>query len=136
MLGMLHIQFNIAKSKTGIDKINYIESRKRLIEITADNLALSLVCLKLGEALHVQSVRDPLTSLLNSRHLEESLECKIHRYCRYKKGLGVIMADINHFKKFNNTYCDNAGDTVLIAFANILSNHFRSSDIICRFGYE
>lgn len=136
MLGMLHIQFNAANTKTGTEKTNYIESRQRLIKITADNLALSLVSLKLREALQVQSVRDPLTSLFNRRHMEESLEREIHRCYRSKQGLGVIMADIDHFKKFNDTYGHDAGDVVLIAFANVLSNHFRSSDIVCRFGGE
>ena len=68
--------------------------------------------------------------------MEESLEREIHRCHRSQKGLGLIMADIDHFKKFNDTYGHDAGDIVLISFANILSNHFRSSDIVCRFGGE
>ena len=95
-----------------------------------------MVSLKLREALQVQSVRDRLTSLFNRRHVEESLEREIHRCYRSKHGLGVIMADLDHFKKFNDTYGHDAGDIVLIAFASILSNHFRSSDIICLFGGE
>lgn len=136
MLGMLHIEFNAASLKDGEDKKNYIDSRRRLIKITSDNLALSLVSLKLREALQTQSVRDPLTGLFNRRYMEESLERELHRTARNNKGLGFIMSDLDHFKQFNDKYGHDAGDVVLTSYANLLKSHFRSSDIICRFGGE
>jgi diguanylate cyclase (GGDEF)-like protein/PAS domain S-box-containing protein len=136
MLGMLHIEFSTANTKEGHDKLHYIDSRKRLIKITADNLALSLVSLKLREALQVQSVRDPLTMLFNRRHMEESLEREIHRCARAKHGLGIIMSDLDHFKSFNDKYGHDAGDIVLIEYAKLLTETFRSSDIVCRYGGE
>ena len=136
MLGILHIEFNAAKHKVGEEKTYYVESRKRLVKITADNLALSLVSLKLKEALQSQSVRDPLTYLFNRRFMEESLEREIHRCARAQHGLGLILSDIDHFKKFNDEYGHDAGDLVLVEYANLLKAHFRSSDVICRYGGE
>jgi len=136
MLGMLHIEFNADKQKTGDDKQHYIDSRKRLIKTAADNLALSLVSLKLREELQSQSVKDPLTMLFNRRHMEETLEREVHRCARAEKGLGVIMADIDHFKSFNDQYGHEAGDIVLIEFAKVLVESFRLSDIVCRYGGE
>jgi diguanylate cyclase (GGDEF)-like protein len=136
MMGMLHVEFEISKNKETHEKENYIDSRKRLIKIAADNLALSLVSLKLREALQKQSIKDPLTQLYNRRHMEESLEREIHRCARADIGLGVIMCDVDHFKQFNDTYGHDAGDAVLKAFADLLSQHFRSSDIVCRYGGE
>ncbi len=135
MLGMLHVEID-ETHKEDADKAYYLESRKRLIKIAADNLALSLVSLKLREALRSQSVRDPLTMLFNRRHMEESLEREVHRCARSKKGLGVIMADIDHFKAFNDKYGHDAGDIVLVEFAKLLTSSFRSSDVVCRYGGE
>jgi diguanylate cyclase (GGDEF)-like protein/PAS domain S-box-containing protein len=136
MLGMLHIEFFGANKKSGSDKENYIESRKRLVKNAADNLALSLVSLKLREALQSQSVRDPLTKLFNRRYMEESLDREIHKAARSKHGLGVIMFDVDHFKKFNDEYGHDAGDIVLLEFANLLTTNLRVSDISCRYGGE
>ena len=132
MLGMLHIEFY----KIGEDKEHYMESRKRLIKIAADNLALSLVSLKLREALQIQSIRDPMTKLYNRRHMEESLDREILKCARGKQGLGVIMSDVDHFKSFNDQYGHDAGDIVLVEFAKVLMDCFRGSDIVCRYGGE
>jgi diguanylate cyclase (GGDEF)-like protein/PAS domain S-box-containing protein len=136
MLGMLHIEFRAEQQKSSDDAQHYIDSRKRLMKTAADNLALSLVSLKLREALQSQSVKDPLTHLFNRRHMEESLEREIHRCVRANKGLGVIMADIDHFKSFNDKYGHDAGDVVLVEFAKLLKASFRKCDIVCRYGGE
>ena len=92
--------------------------------------------LKLREALKSQSIRDPLTHLYNRRYMEESLEREMHRCNRAGNGLGVIMSDVDHFKKFNDDYGHDAGDVVLVEFANLLNVYFRDSDIVCRYGGE
>ena len=137
MLGMLHLEFTGQKEfDNEEDKERYFESRQRLVKISADNLALSLVSLKLREALKNQSVRDPLTKLYNRRYMEESLEREMTRCQREQQGLGIIMLDIDHFKKFNDNYGHDAGDIVLVDVAKFLTEFFRSSDIVCRFGGE
>jgi len=136
MLGMLHVEFADQEFASEEDKKQHIESRKRLTKITADNLALSLVSLKLREALQNQSVKDPLTQLFNRRYMEESLEREIHRCVRANDGLGIIMADVDHFKKFNDQFGHDAGDLVLTEFASLLMTKFRTSDIVCRYGGE
>jgi len=136
MLGMLHVEFPKYTYECEDEKQQHIDSRKRLIKISADNLALSLVSLKLREALQAQSVKDPLTHLFNRRYMEESLEREIYRCVREEKGLGVIMADVDHFKKFNDEFGHDAGDIVLTEVAKLLTAKFRTSDIICRYGGE
>jgi diguanylate cyclase (GGDEF)-like protein/PAS domain S-box-containing protein len=136
MLGMLHVEFCQHTYDSLEEKNQHIDSRKRLTKITADNLALSLVSLKLREALQNQSVKDPLTQLFNRRYMEESLEREIYRCVRASKGLGIIMADVDHFKKFNDQFGHDAGDLVLTEFSTLLMEKFRTSDIICRYGGE
>jgi diguanylate cyclase (GGDEF)-like protein/PAS domain S-box-containing protein len=137
MLGILHLEYAGDRQFESEDaQQRYFESRQRLMKITADNLGLSLVSLKLREALKHQSIRDPLTSLFNRRYMEESLERETSRCERAGEGLGVIMVDIDHFKKFNDDFGHDAGDVVLVEFAEFMTAYFRQSDIICRFGGE
>jgi diguanylate cyclase (GGDEF)-like protein len=82
------------------------------------------------------SIRDPLTGLFNRRYLEESLALEMIRAARKHYPIGVIMADIDHFKRFNDTYGHAAGDEVLVQIANLLHTHVRSSDVTCRYGGE
>jgi len=83
-----------------------------------------------------ESKEDFLTKLYNKRALDEFMELKEAEYKRYEHNYVVVMFDIDHFKKVNDTYGHEAGDAVLAAFAKILKNDVRSVDIIGRFGGE
>lgn len=137
MMGMLHLKFNnLVDEEDESHTQRLYESRTRLVNITADNLALSLVSLKLREALKNQSIRDPLTKLFNRRYMEESMEREIARCKRANSMLGILMFDVDHFKQFNDKFGHDAGDLVLVEIANMLESHFRESDVVCRFGGE
>lgn len=82
------------------------------------------------------AVRDPLTGLFNRRYLEESLALEIIRAARKEYTIGIIMADIDHFKQFNDTHGHAAGDAVLVQIAELLRTYVRLSDVICRYGGE
>ena len=112
------------------------ESKRHLATAVAENIALALANLQLREELHAQSIRDPLTGLFNRRYLEESLKQQIHFARRKKQPLGMIMLDVDYFKRFNDTYGHDAGDLVLQKIAAYLQNHIRGSDIACRYGGE
>jgi diguanylate cyclase (GGDEF)-like protein len=102
----------------------------------AEQVSLSLANIQLREALHNQSIRDPLTGLYNRRYLEETLERETRRAVRAEQGLGVMMLDLDHFKKFNDTHGHDAGDAVLRETASFLLKSVRAEDIVCRFGGE
>ena len=86
--------------------------------------------------LHELSIRDPLTGLFNRRYLEEVLALEMIRAVRKQYPIGIIMADIDHFKRFNDTHGHAAGDAVLVQVGNLLRTHVRSSDVTCRYGGE
>ena len=92
--------------------------------------------MQLREELQNRSIRDPLTGLYNRRYLEESLEREINRARRNQHSVGVIMIDIDHFKRFNDTFGHDAGDAVLQEVGKLLKSSLRSSDIACRYGGE
>lgn len=84
-----------------------------------------------------QKIRsDPLTGVFNRQAMEEDLSSEFSRSKRYKKVFGIVMADIDHFKKVNDTYGHAVGDEVLKSFAKILKKCLREVDVIYRFGGE
>jgi diguanylate cyclase (GGDEF)-like protein len=82
------------------------------------------------------SHHDPLTGLLNRRYLEEMFTREILRAARKQYPIGIIMADIDHFKQFNDTHGHAAGDAVLVQVAHFLQAHVRETDFTCRYGGE
>jgi diguanylate cyclase (GGDEF)-like protein len=86
--------------------------------------------------LEVLSVTDKLTGLFNRRKLDEVLEEELARSRRYDVGFSVVMLDIDHFKRINDTHGHVAGDAVLVAVAGILRDCTREADALGRFGGE
>jgi diguanylate cyclase (GGDEF)-like protein len=82
------------------------------------------------------SHHDPLTALLNRRYLEEMFTREILRAARKGYPIGIIMADIDHFKGFNDVHGHAAGDAVLVQVAHFLQAHVRETDFTCRYGGE
>ena len=94
---------------------------------------------ELGKALsdlQEQAIRDPLTNLLNRRHLREFLSREITRAMRKHTSLAVIMIDLDYFKRVNDEFGHEAGDRVLMEVAALLEAHIRGSDIAFRYGGE
>ncbi|WP_017721041.1 PAS domain S-box protein [Kamptonema formosum] len=127
-LGVLYLSF--------MEPGQLTRSKQQLAVTVARQISLSLANLKLYESLQHQSIRDPLTGLFNRRYLEESLTREIHRASREQQSLGIIMLDVDHFKRFNDTFGHEAGDAVLRELGLFLKQHIRSSDIACRYGGE
>jgi diguanylate cyclase (GGDEF)-like protein len=79
---------------------------------------------------------DGLTSLYNRRWIDDSLPRFINRYSRSGQSLVVVIMDVDHFKKFNDTYGHPAGDRVLISVASTLKQSLRPTDYVARYGGE
>ena len=121
----------------------FIEQRQAEIAVNDQDLraltetvALTLVNLRLREKLRNQSIRDILTGLFNRRYLEELLELECSRAERSKQPIGVVMVDVDHFKRFNDTFGHDAGDLVLKNIGELLRRSIRQGDVACRYGGE
>jgi diguanylate cyclase (GGDEF)-like protein len=90
----------------------------------------------LQSQLREQVIRDPLTNLFNRRYFDETLERELARASREKYPLCIVMMDIDHFKKVNDTYGHEAGDTVLKTLGELVTRQCRQGDFVCRFGGE
>ncbi|HEV8688889.1 MAG TPA: diguanylate cyclase [Ideonella sp.] len=92
--------------------------------------------LRRSEALlKVQSERDPLTGLANRRHFREALAARQEDEGEAFSG-GLILLDVDHFKRVNDEHGHAVGDSVLVEVARRLSSCVRAADVACRWGGE
>ena len=136
-LGVLHVH-GFADTAENVPELGavVIESRLRTIISVAEHVALALANLKLRETLRTQAIRDPLTGLFNRRHMEESLDREIARASRAGRSVAALMIDIDHFKRFNDTFGHAAADLALRETSAVIRNSLRADDIACRYGGE
>jgi len=129
-LGMVHLQDlrDLTEDQT--------EWLRRLAVTAADHVSLALSNLRLRDNLRRQAIHDPLTGLFNRRYLEETLEREMRRVQRKASPLGIIMLDLDHFKRFNDTYGHSSGDDLLRALGKLLQTQVRQEDVACRYGGE
>jgi diguanylate cyclase (GGDEF)-like protein len=109
---------------------------RQLAAEIADRAALMVISIRLLHRLHEKSIRDALTGLYNRRYLEDSLVREIRRAERRKGTVSLIMFDVDHFKKLNDTYGHDAGDQVLKEIGRTVLEAVRREDIPCRYGGE
>lgn len=89
----------------------------------------------LEKALEMAS-SDELTGLMNRRGYYQRFEAEIERARRHQIPLCVALLDVDHFKKFNDTYGHLSGDLILKTLSDLFGRNMRKSDVICRFGGE
>jgi diguanylate cyclase (GGDEF)-like protein len=87
-------------------------------------------------ALETLANRDGLTGLTNRRHFMHVADAELQRAQRYERPVTIGMADLDYFKKLNDTYGHAAGDAVLRSFAALMQDTLRQSDLVCRYGGE
>lgn len=109
---------------------------RQLMVTFGDVVKLSLSNLTLRETLSEQAMRDALTGLFNRHYLAATLPREVKRARRNGTPLTVAMLDIDHFKKFNDSFGHDAGDMVLRDLGGYLRAAMRSDDIACRYGGE
>lgn len=91
---------------------------------------------QIEEELRQLAIQDPLTGASNRRHFIERASAELNRCKRYGAPMAVIMLDIDHFKKVNDTYGHSTGDEVLKKLVDCCQQELRTTDIFGRFGGE
>jgi diguanylate cyclase (GGDEF)-like protein len=135
-LGIVSLQMSGGAEQQEATPRSSRESERHLAAVLAKQVALALGNLRLKETLKNQSICDPLTGLFNRRYMEESLEREFSRANRNKSTVAIVMMDLDHFKKFNDTFGHQAGDALLRTLGDFLKRNTRGQDIACRFGGE
>jgi diguanylate cyclase (GGDEF)-like protein/PAS domain S-box-containing protein len=136
-LGVLYLECPPASTApSSVAAADPMEILERQASAVGERLSLALANLRLREALQRQSIRDPLTGLFNRRFMEESLEREMGRAARGNEPVALIILDIDHFKRFNDTFGHQAGDALLRALGDFLRQRTRGQDVACRYGGE
>ncbi|MCG2725006.1 MAG: sensor domain-containing diguanylate cyclase [Elusimicrobia bacterium] len=108
----------------------------RVLEIIAGICAVSMENIRLFEKVEELAVKDGLTQMYTHRAFEGRLQEEILRSARGRNSFSLLMIDIDHFKKYNDTYGHQAGDSVLKTVAGVLKDSIREIDFAARYGGE
>src|SRR5579862_1806894 len=129
-MGMLYVQ---CADEDAVALVNErMNGLRQFIQITG----MAIAALNLQMRLENQSIRDALTGLFNRHFMQLSMDRELARAARRKQVMAVLMLDMDHFKKFNDTYGHAAGDAALKGLAEIFRSNIRAEDIACRYGGE
>ncbi|MBL8953166.1 MAG: diguanylate cyclase [Myxococcaceae bacterium] len=107
-----------------------------LCQAVADQAAMAVQNARLHEQTVELSITDPLTGVPNRRHLFTTLEAEINRANRFGTQLSILMIDIDHFKKLNDSAGHSAGDEVLREVCSLMRRMVRRVDTLARYGGE
>lgn len=131
-IGVIHVEISAEDGRAPVNPDEMIRSAAAAASLVAP----AFTSIRLMDKLRFQSIRDPLTGLFNRRYMEESLKREIERAKRGKGHVGVIMLDVDHFKRLNDEQGHAAGDSVLRELGALLASQVRAADIACRYGGE
>jgi diguanylate cyclase (GGDEF)-like protein len=110
----------------------FTEEDVELLKAVADQAAVAINKAQLWE----MAVTDGLTGLYVRRYFMVKFQEELHRAERYNKALSIVMCDLDHFKRINDSFGHTVGDRVLKAVGRFLQNNIRDVDIIARYGGE
>ena len=114
----------------------FTERQRELFAYLTNQAAISIENVDLHEAIQRQAVTDELTGLFNHRRFQEVMAAEVERTRRFGQELGLIMLDMDDFKRVNDTYGHLQGDFVLREVARVLRESSREIDEPARYGGE
>jgi diguanylate cyclase (GGDEF)-like protein len=114
----------------------YTQSDVDMLEMFATQAAIAIRNARLYNRIEQIAVTDELTGLSNRRGFFQLGERELERALRFERALAVLLFDIDHFKRVNDTYGHSAGDEVLRALADCIRQNIRGIDVAGRYGGE
>jgi GGDEF domain-containing protein/tetratricopeptide (TPR) repeat protein len=103
-----------------------------IAEILTDHAAVAID----NALLHIKAIHDGLTNLFNHGHFEKRLDAEVARARRHGRPCGVLMMDVDDFKKINDTLGHDAGNEILKKVSRVLATTMRTDDLVARRGEE
>jgi len=113
-------------------KVEFSYDDENLLETICEPLSFSLD----NRELFKKAMTDELTDLYNHRYFKVRLDNEIHEHAERRRTFGLLLLDLDHFKKVNDTYGHLVGDIVLKVAAQCLKDFCRSTDVAARYGGE
>jgi diguanylate cyclase (GGDEF)-like protein len=116
--------------------IEFDEHHINLLRSIGNQVGIAISNAQLYEETRKLTLEDHLTGLANRRFMDIVLKRNFAKAVRFKRPLSLIMLDIDHFKKYNDTYGHSEGDKVLVDVAKVLIKETREIDLVVRYGGE
>ena len=113
-----------------------MDDDRKLAELVAAEAAAAIHNARLYEQTQRLAITDPLTDLSNHRFFRDALALEIARASRLGYSLGLLMIDVDNFKRVNDTFGHPVGDDVLRNIADVLRSNLRQTDVAARYGGE
>lgn len=137
MIGLLHLDFH-RLPKEGMNEADRarLERELDLAQICVEQISLATAIVRLQDELRTSSVKDPLTGLWNRRWFLDMATNELRRAISSSQPLAVVMIDVDYFKRFNDEYGHDAGDTALKILSAHLMDIDRQGVYAARFGGE
>jgi two-component system, cell cycle response regulator len=124
-IGLLLLPRGVTGKSYGLQEVQYITRITRFASIALENASLFR-----------QATTDRMTGLFSHHFFEKTLDEELERARRYKSTFSLVMFDIDHFKKFNDTYGHLQGDRIIRDIAKLLCKSIRQVDFPARYGGE
>jgi len=125
-----------ANLRLSLINLSYEEMNRELIKSKMELEKLTEELAQKNRLLEDLANIDGLTEINNHRFFQNFLDAEINRAIRNDRALALLLADIDHFKKFNDTYGHQTGDFILKEFCRISKGVIREYDLIARYGGE
>ena len=136
-VGQLELRLPVyGRSDVGRMTEVFNEMVSRLRKFRDENAAITEELRERNIELHQMSITDGLTGLYNRAYMPQTLAKELARAKRHERSFSILMMDIDHFKRFNDTHGHQAGDDVLLGVAQILKSAVRACDYAARYGGE
>jgi diguanylate cyclase (GGDEF)-like protein len=114
----------------------YSQSELQLLKTIMANVSTALTKARMYTEMEKLATIDGLTQIANHRKFQDIMSLEMERSQRYNTPLTLLLMDIDHFKKFNDTYGHPVGDLVLQMVAKALQGSIRNTDYCARYGGE
>jgi len=128
IIGVMNLNDN-EKGSFSVNDLDFVLNVMEFVSLSISNALLH-------EKTELLSVTDGLTALSNHQQMQLNLKSEFERSRRYTSPLSVVMMDVDHFKKVNDSYGHQTGDEILVELAAVISRVCRSNDSAARYGGE
>lgn len=140
-----HYIFPFKPTSTLDFKFEYMQQSGSLFPIRSESNEIEYICITVNDVTELVAYeqklleitkRDVLTGIYNRRYLEERIKEEFEKHKRYHRPLSLIVFDLDHFKKINDTYGHQYGDYILKSSVSAVIPCLRNIDIFARYGGE
>ena len=138
----VHIPLTAQKKVIGILTLcqhqspSFVRDAQAILDLVQNQVTIVVDNARLYEATRQLAITDGLTKIYNHRFFQELFEKEFTRSDRYNTVFSLIMLDIDHFKRVNDTYGHLCGDEILKGIAALVKSCLRSMDVVARYGGE